>query len=1076
MGAARKPVLPVMVVCCVLVGWLVWSAVPAVAAAPEAPGPVVVGTPGALKVVVSGVLNPHAEGQPGTYEFLYDASSTSCEGGEHAPASPGLAAGVQGEEVAQELTRLTPETEYTVCLLERNLNEAKGEEAVGPPAKFKTVGVLEAPTITTPASEITDSSIKLQGVLNPGAAGVPGTYEFVYRRSTSECQQENPETQQMEDEFVASTGAALGHEKEVVPAAPVEAGELLPNTAYTFCLLARNGAGELALSPPVTFTTLSRKPGVSGVSFSKVGVGGVTVNAQVDTGGLESMLTVEFGTTSAYGSESAAVTVPIGASTASASLSGLEPDTEYHFRVKITNTDGSETSTGDNVFRTLPVSEGLPDNRVYEMVTPPENGDSDVMIPDAENKVSFAGFPTQDPFQVAVDGSAITYPTLALTGANGAGTNGDQYLAKRSAAGNWVQSSIEPNGYFETSYQGFSADLSTGIIESGDPGEAEILPPLSPSAPGEGYKLLYERGTSETGYRPLITKAVKLNRSPSEFGSDFVKSDSRGNKPVFAGASVDFDDLLFEANDALLAGEDGLAKELEQDVRGEVAKGETNNYLYDEVGGQLSLVDVSPEGKVVPGATFGALPFVNKGEPKESLFDNPPDFSHVISADGGRMYWTDLGSGVVFVREDGSSTVQVSAGAARYWTASTDGRYALYSEGEGRASRLYRFDTEGEGGRGRREALTVANAGVLGVVGASEDGEVVYFVAEGVLSGENGEGVVPVEDQPNLYVLRAGHTPVFVATLSEQDGKKVPPYRASNDAEEWGDWQPGFGQRTARVTGDGANVVFMSNQSLAVAGYPHGYPSDGESEVYVYEAGSERLFCASCGSTDEALPSGESAAAFLLVSSNDTFMFQSISEDGDRVFFDSGVPLVSQDTNGVPDVYEWEREGHGSCAHGAGSTGGCVFLLSGGTNEANSWFVGSSPNGDDAFIVTRAQLSPEDGNDAFDLYDVRVDGVKVVTPPVCTGSGCQGVPAPAPLFATPPSVTFSGVGNFAAPDTKAGRSKLKALTRAQKLARALKECRKRRGKRRGLCEARARRLYRTDKHGKSASVTGGKHA
>ncbi len=311
---------------------------------------------------------------------------------------------------------------------------------------------------------------------------------------------------------------------EVVPAAPVEAGELLPNTAYTFCLLARNGAGETALSPPVTFTTLSRKPSVSSVSFSKIGVGGVTVNAQTDTGGLESTLTVEYGTTSAYGSESAVVTVPVGASTASARLSGLEPGTEYHFRVKITNTDGSETSTGDNVFRTLPVSGGLPDNRVYEMVTPPENGDSDVMIPETDDTDGFSwGVPTYDPFQVAADGSAITYPTLALAGANGEGGASDQYLAERSTTGNWVQSSIQPNGYFATTYQGFSADLSAGVLVSGDAGESEILPPLSPNAPEEGYRILYEHGTSE-GYRPLITNAVKLNRPPSSFtfGTAFV--------------------------------------------------------------------------------------------------------------------------------------------------------------------------------------------------------------------------------------------------------------------------------------------------------------------------------------------------------------------------------------------------------------------------------------------------------------------------------------------------------------------------------------------------------------------------
>ncbi len=40
----------------------------------------------------------------------------------------------------------------------------------------------------------------------------------------------------------------------------------------------------------------------------------------------------------------------------------------------------------------------------------------------------------------------------------------------------------------------------------------------------------------------------------------------------------------------------------------------------------------------------------------------------------------------------GLEYVQVSGGVARYWTASSDGRYAFYTEGEGRKSELYRFD------------------------------------------------------------------------------------------------------------------------------------------------------------------------------------------------------------------------------------------------------------------------------------------------------------------------------------------------------------------------------------------------
>ncbi len=569
---------------------------------------------------------------------------------------------------------------------------------------------------------------------------------------------------------------------------------------------------------------------------------------------------------------------------------------------------------------------------------------------------------------------------------------------------------------FSAGYQGFSSDLSVGILEAGITGEATILPPLTPDAPGEGYRILYENGTSGSGYRPLITNAIKLNRPPSEHGfgsTSFVmmgRSDNRVRR-LRVGRLISktcCSRLMMHCCRVKAA----LEKELEKDVKEEVAKGEDANYLYDEIEGRLSLVDVSTEGKVVPGATFGALPL---NQETNSLDSNPPDFSHVISTDGRFVYWTEVASGVVYVREGGSRTVQVSGGAARYWTASADGRYALYTEGEGMTSELYRFDSEPEAGHPQREILTGANAGVVGVLGASENGQTVYFVADGVLSGRNGDGVAPVEGEPNLYVSSAGGPPVFIGTLSSMDGSKVPPFGASEGGREWGDWQPGFGQRTARVTGDGGSVVFMSNQSLSVVGYPHGYPSNGSDEVYVYEAEATCCFALRVGL---AANCGGRGGAFLPVDWHDTYLPQWISEDGNRVFFDTAQPLVAQDTNGKQDVYEWEREGYGSCTHGDGSTGGCVFLLSGGTSESASWFVGASANGNDVFIVTRAQLSPEDGNDAVDLYDAAVDGVKPVTPPACTGSGCQGPPAPPPLFATPPSVTFNGVGNFAAHHAK----------------------------------------------------------
>ncbi len=717
----------------------------------------------------------------------------------------------------------------------------------------------------------------------------------------------------------------------------------------------------------------------------------------------------------------------------------------------------------------------LPDNRTYEMVTPVNNHGANVYVP-----LTFAapnvseGVETQFPFQVSPDGTAVVYQGDATIGGQGEIGKGlgDQYLARRSPAGGWTQSIIQPAARRKAHFQGFSSDLSVGILNSGSVGEAEF-PPLTPEAPGEGYSVLYARSTSESAlssglnpYSSLFT--VQPERSPEEFGSNEVNNEGKsgdiaGSLPVFAGGLSDFGDLLFEANDDLLSGTSPLAEELSQDVKREIANGEDNNYLYESSDSStsgtrtLSLVNVLPDGadgEVAAGnATFGGPPFV---DPEK----NPPDFGGVISGGGRWVYWTDEdpASGVVYVRVDGVSTLQVSEHAAQYWASGAEGRYAFYVEN----GRLFRFDAEAD----TREALTPTSAGVQGVLGVSEDGESEYFVAHAILNSiSSAEGLLPIEGEPNLYLLRHGSsTPVFIATLSSEDGGQVNPFRSSfavSSKVEFGDWQPGLGHRTAGVASGGGGLVFMSDRGLPVVGFPGGFPSNGSDEVYMYEAGVNRLFCVSCSSSGE--PGNGQVAGFLPVSWLDVELPSWTADDGNQVFFDSEVPLVAQDTDGVQDVYEWEREGTGSCVTGSGVNGGCVSLLSGGTGKAASWFIGASASGDDVFIASRTQLVPEDQNDAFDLYDVRVGGVRPVSAPLCTGTGCQGVPGAPPVFATPASATFEGVGNFPPPASGAAvlqKPKPKALTRSQKLANALRACTKQpRGTKRKSCEVKARRQF-----------------
>ena len=108
------------------------------------------------------------------------------------------------------------------------------------------------------------------------------------------------------------------------------------------------------------------------------------------------------------------------------------------------------------------------------------------------------------------------------------------------------------------------------------------------------------------------------------------------------------------------------------------------------------------------------------------------------------------------------------------------------------------------------------------------------------------------------------------------------------------------------------------------------------------------------------------------------------------------------------------------------------------------------------FFLTAAKLVSQDHDTSLDVYDARECTVQApcvsspVSPPECTtADACRAAPTPQPsIFGAPSSATFSGSGNPApasdAPRT--AKAKAKALTRAQKLAEALKACKKEKSK------------------------------
>ncbi|HEY1687454.1 MAG TPA: hypothetical protein VGF95_01165 [Solirubrobacteraceae bacterium] len=635
---------------------------------------------------------------------------------------------------------------------------------------------------------------------------------------------------------------------------------------------------------------------------------------------------------------------------------------------------------------------GLPDGRGYEKVSPSDNDDGNV-YPKWPVEISNAGEYTYLPYEAARNGDAVAYVGQPAAeggvGREGAGA-GNEYVARRNAQGKWEASIVLPpseqvNVYPD--YQAFSPDITQGLLTT----NSEV--PLVPGAIAELFDVPYARDF-ETGAYTSLLPVKPPNRTATQFKGYGVRLGGNTHQPVFAGATADFSHILYMANDALtLNAVDG---------------GQTENNLYDFTGGELQLVNVLPDGSSEPGAVFG-------GPAEPGAGSNGPDFENVISTDGSRVFWTGEGANSnIYMREDGTKTVQIDAGVGgggQYLTATPSGSKVLFTK-EGS---LYEYDVETE-----QTTDLVEGAEVQGLIGTSEDLSYIYFVANAQLAGAPKQGDCPGSafevKECNLYALHVGEPARYIATLSSKDNATSP----KSFGWETGDWRAYLGAKEAAVSSSGNTALFSSILSLT------GYENKEAQEFYVYEYGSGKLRCVSCKRSGEPAEGVESTegrhfpySAFLPSSFAPTYALHWMSSDGSRVFFNSVEALVPQDQNHTWDVYEWERDGSGTCTE----TEGCVYLISGGTSGEGNYLVDASESGNDVFFTTRAKLVAEDENESIDLYDAHVGAAPPPVAPQCSGSGCQGLPAATPTFATPASVTFDGVGNLPPTKPKAASKK-----------------------------------------------------
>jgi hypothetical protein len=690
-------------------------------------------------------------------------------------------------------------------------------------------------------------------------------------------------------------------------------------------------------------------------------------------------------------------------------------------------------------------SASLPECRVYEQVTPVNKGDAIDLFPvqalagstDVGPARVDAGVAAEDGNQFLLRGSASIGP--------GAPTSVASYVFSRGADG-WTMATLDPP---VARPQTVKAELfdpanlsSIGFSDLTGSADADLL-----SHDESGVQLASLVGPAGGPYSTRASVSGSAALDSAETGINLV------------GGSENLGHVILESENH------ELAPEAEFQVP-------FSHALYESIGGgecgvliisACKLVNVDNGGEPLTcGATLGQL----GGEGEQG------GAHEAVSTDGSRIFFTAPDPNVIngelptgpgcwnhssnsaaqenppelYMRENGARTVELSVPEeggmkispenplepAVFVGASANGsrvffitKTELTSDDRWHAPELYEYNAEAPNGerlvrvsRGNSESSPAE--GDVDFVGAvSSDGATVYFTAFGALAPgaaalSEGKGETIFSAPVNLYSYSTltGVT-TYITTVNAGDfpvsllGELYPWYHQlfSGGAEDLGlnarsEWY---------TTGDGQFLVFATEEPLtgydnveapgAECEYVFPNVSSGKClELYRYSAKENSIVCVSCKGGEPIDDAVFARAVFKAPSSGQP---RPISEDGSDVFFDTASALVPQATPGKVHVYEWHE--------------GTISMISSPSDPSDAFFLGSSADGSNVFFSTHAQLAPADTDQSTDVYDARVNGgFSELATPQCTGTGCQGVPAAPPIFATPASFTFEGVGNFPA--------------------------------------------------------------
>jgi hypothetical protein len=891
--------------------------------------------------------------------------------------------------------------------------QANGQGAVIRGALLLTLALVAFAGIGAPAASAATPTIKafaagpvsseqatINGEVNP--LGEPTTYWFEWGTEdceTSSCQSSAHQSAGFNERQRVVLNASAGQFTLTFE------GQSTPDLAFNAPIasvqaalegLSTVGSGNVSVSQSpthylVTFTGALANTDVEALSAAS-GTTPLTLNEGTEFGSVTVTNVIKGG----YAN---------GAKHVSQLLSGLSPETTYHFRLvaesgstMVKGPDGQFTTAAPEPPCTnsgMPGTGSLPDCRAYEMVSPPEKNGADV-IPNSYK--TFA----------AEVGEGVSYPTEGAFGDVKGTAIETQYLSRRvGAAGTngWSTHSITPLGrsphtfaIFNFNFPEFEAmapDLSGGIYRSWST--------LDDSPNVTGVSNLYrlrDLEANEPQLSLLSASAQPLNPRSLE------------TRSYYAASSRDLSHVIFQSPYDLTG-------------NGSFSGAPGNLYEYAD-GAGVRKVGRVPSGSATECDDSGA-PLCEDAPSAQAGFSGNRIYSTgMISADGSRILFmvgaTDVGNGpegTIYMREDGERTYQLNASEkstpdspqpARVWGMSSDGSRVFFTTGaelvnadKDNSADLYMYEVGKPVGQ-RLTLLSPDNEPADGhdvsgggIVGASADGHYVYFVSDGQLVAGEPTGV-----GQGLYLWHDGQIS-YIGTFEDSILAGLNTPRT--------DWTFVSSSKTSRVSPDGRSLLFMSSRDAGFAGrggYP-GYDNTpgqngaGYRELYLYSAETGRISCVSCN------PQSDVASTNALtdytgeatVSQPIQHLSHALSADGRHVFFDTQEALVAEDTNGAFDAYEYDV------------ASGTVQLISSGTSSTDSFFLDASPDGRDVYFDTRQRLVGWDIDSSYDIYDARINGgfpEPVPVPAPCEGESCLPSSKPAPGI-SPVASQAAGPGN-----------------------------------------------------------------